>query len=234
MKHIYVFLLSSLMLVQCKNRTEDVDSSLGPIKSNFVSSYARLDSLGFNEVYDNGAVKGANTSVKNIRLEIVYQAKEVFRCNDSDTLNRNKFKTYARLYKDTSFNKPAALSFNGEPCMIDTISKIEILCNRSYDDSHPVGVSLNDVVKILYCCAADYINNHYSAQHDSLISLKTLTLQEFNKNRNYLVGIGASSLLSFLISPKESGEYIFTVKFCLENGKVFIHQFKPISLEGKM
>jgi hypothetical protein len=234
MKHIYIIFLTSLLFAQCKKNIDNEDCCLGSIKDNFVLSYATLDSLAFNVVYDNGAVSNVNTSIKNVRLEIKYIAAEVYSYNDTSILHKNTFKTYARLYKDTSFNKPVDLCFKGVPCMLDTISKIDLTCNRLYDDNHTSDMSLGDIVKITYCSAMDYINNNYSAQHDSLINVKTTTLKEFNMNYNYLVGMGASSFLSLLIPPKESGEYSFTLRIYIKDGRLFTYKFKPILLESKM
>lgn len=234
MKHLLLLLLTSILVTQCKKTTSDDDCCLGGIKNNFVLAYATLDSLDYNVVYDNGDVNNVYTSINNIRLEIKYIIDDLYCYNDINTLHKNMFETYAHLYKDTSFNKPTAQCFEAQPCMLDTISKIDVLCNKSYDDNHAAGKSLGDIVKITYCCAADYINNHYTAQYDSLINLKSSTLQEFNKNYNYLVGIGASSFLSFLVPPKESGEYIFTLKMYIKNGKFFIYNFKPILLGSEI
>lgn len=220
-------------MLQCEKTTKNEECCLGPIKSNFVLGYATLDSVVFNVDYCNGAVDSVKNSIYDIRLVINYTAKEVFRYNDTNTLYKNKFNMYARLYKDTSFNKPVDLCFKGTPCMLDTITKIDVVCNRLYDDNHATGVSLGDIVKITYYCAADYINNYYTAQHDSLINLKTSTLQEFNKNYNYLVGIGASSFLSFFSPPKESGEYIFTLKIYIKDGRLFTYKL-PILIESKI
>jgi len=232
MKHIYIFLLTSVLFYQCDITDHGQDGpGLGPIKKNFVLSYAALDSIAFKVVIDHVPVSNLNT-INNIRLEVEFIPDEVFSHNDKSELNRNIFKKYARLYKDTSFNKTSSLGFH-HTCMIDTISKIDVLCNRSYDDNHLSDVSLSDIIKIYYSCAAYYINNHYTSQYDSLKYIKNITLQEYNKEDNYLVAM-AESFLSFLVPPKESGEYIFTIKVYLKNGRHFIYKLNPILLEGKI
>ena len=73
-----------------------------------------------------------------------------------------RFMEIAERNGDLSYNRYEPEFIFSNTCCADNFKSIEIKClNAAWDEAHPAGSSLNDIVSIHHCSYADYIHKGY-------------------------------------------------------------------------
>ena len=127
------------------------------------------------------------------------------------------FKEYAEYYADTThltehmIEENDASGFDG--CVLPLIA-IDVVCNKDFDQDHPAGSKLNDILLYnqrleSYLFLQDKSNN--GKPISSIADFKPRKLSELPENPVYLME--SNFEIIFDHSPSSPGTYEFTVKF---------------------
>lgn len=223
MKTIYsiALLLALCVSFSCCTfeRHEPIGPGLGRISQYYVITYLKVDSIaGEARFWTN------TQSTDSLDFYVEMRGKDVY----TDRLNKEQFLHYARLYNDTACYKPVSDIFT-EEALTDTVTNITIVCDKAYNAAYPAGNSLNEIVKIRYLSAKEYIESGYD---DSFInSGREIPLSDFNLQNNYLVG--TVFRFTITIPPDKTDSYSFTVTVEMKSGKSFSLQYSSVVLKGK-
>ena len=150
---------------------------------------------------------------------------------------------FLKMHGDTLFHECNPTCPPG--VIMDTLLSISYTTNKIYDTKHPANTPLDDIVKIQYNTAKQYIQSGYkgktyTSEGDSIPYLKQETLQEFNAHpkENYL--IYRNFYISFTSPPDVGGDFIFTVTYKTRYGSYYDNKINivtkdlpQVTLKGK-
>ena len=232
MKNITLAIIVSCIFIQCKNDSSTTINSLGPNVKNFVSSYLLVDSFSLDVISDTTLLPPEIISFR-LLSESDGDINKTYAHYDSGE-GKAVFYNIAKLYKDTSYNRPVSGVFS--ICLLDTITKISISCLEEYDQRHKAGALLNDIAMIKYYSAKEYIENGYVDPNKESLDIcysgnMKIPLEQFNTNLNYLVQ--PLFFISLTSSPDYTGTYVFLITIKTNGGKSFSYKTESVSLEGK-
>jgi hypothetical protein len=142
-----------------------------------------------------------------------------------------KFQKLAKKYGDTNYN--GYHFFKGGACIIDTIKNISIICNKQYDEKHPKGSVLNDIIDIRYTDAKIGLNDK-TKSYDPFNYMIKEKLKTFNQRKDKFL-IGSYFDFYFIKAPDKKGEYTFTLhyNYKIKDRTQFKIEFDPIKIKGK-
>ncbi len=205
---------------------------------NFVQEYFIPDSVTVEEYPVN-----ASHSTDNEVLEIRFWGTSV-----DERTNPELFGYYARLYGDTGYGQYLLPGSN--MAVAEAFRKISVVSDTDFDEKHPAGTPLDDIVCLRSESAYEYIRSGYK-QEDEYVNcrkpLKELALDDmtlmrytaaFKKNmwdKKYYAwgGYNISGLkedkynnltLSFLKQPEKSAIHRLTFIFTQTNGKTIMNE----------
>jgi hypothetical protein len=123
-----------------------------------------------------------------------------------------QFRELAKKNNDTCFNRDG--SFGG--CLVDPVESINIVSDSDYDDVHPAGTSLNDIIYIEFRSATEFVASGYTDEkYDTkkhpydLLEIEPLT-QFLEKKRNLVDGFFG---FIFHHLPTKASEHNFTIYY---------------------
>ncbi len=132
------------------------------------------------------------------------------------------YKEYADYYGDTTHLKDHKGVFMGissiENVCVLPLTAIDVTCNKEFDNNHPAGSSLNDIIYYKQSLELyEYLKNkkYQGEEFDSPIC----SIQDFNPRKlntlpdNPVYLMESKISLTFDHKPSASGTYEFTVKF---------------------
>lgn len=114
--------------------------------------------------------------------------------------NEVLYNELCNYFGDTSYNKDIYYYMGAgyNESYICDIESINITAETDWDDSHPAGTLLNDLVKINGHSYFDYIKNGYA---DYLDQMFEYTLTDINKNGIYCLAFGIRLRIQFSSLP---------------------------------
>lgn len=191
------------MLFSCRTNEPVIDGAV--FSKNFIQMYVWPESLQMNDKITNG--------------EIHFSIEGTL-CGQQD----NGFCELADKYKDISFNRPIAM-FTGI-ALADTIESVNLTSDTDYDDMHPAGSSLDDIIKIKYKTSEPFIKSGYKKQ-ESAISYGyeeyLCLLKDINPKRMILVN--PKDLALVFPKPISNANHNFTLTIKTTDGRECQKQF---------
>ena len=143
-KLILFLYLSSFAFIGCNEKEEitgDIDGK--SLSKNFVQVYIVNNDFKL-------------TPYANHYIHIQFLGNEVIQNNKND---EKLYHQISKQYNDLSFNKKLIPFQN--IVLSNKLKKINVTCDKAFDDKHPVGSSLNDVVMLCASSCWGYIQNGY-------------------------------------------------------------------------
>jgi hypothetical protein len=188
--------------------------------------------MGYDESVDSILVLGftlVDTGFRTIRFEN-FNESERKRKKDKDSLFI-VHKHYAELYGDTFFVHGDGRIAGEGGVIQDTVLLIDLVSNTEYDENHPVGTSLANILKIKSVNSLRvYISNGYQLKEDFN---REMLLSEFNEQShlNYLLRFYAR--LIFTKAPAKTSTHTFTIHYKERSGKHLQYTMDPITIQGR-
>lgn len=144
----------------------------------------------------------------------------------------DKLSYFSKLYNDTSYNN--FILPGSQQALAYPLDKITLSCNSDYDDKHPAGTPLDDIVKLKFTSYLDYIENGYQYpewyKKEKGYGLGEIPfeyyLSEINSDNTKLASRGVHRLI-FTELPNVAGEYNFTLELTT-NGETFTATFTHV------
>ena len=136
MKRIYILLLSLLTLCSCEE--QKITGAL------FSKSFLQ----GFIDIKE---IVSGNIS-NNDELYFMFQGENIARGNPL-------YDELCTKYGDVSYNRYMVPFSN--PCLVDTITSLDLICNTDFDNNHKKGSSLNDIAILYYSSPLEFIKSGY-------------------------------------------------------------------------
>ena len=136
MKKIYILLLSLLTLCSCEE--QKITGAL------FSKSFLQ----GFIDIKE---IVSGNIS-NNDELYFMFQGENIARGNPL-------YDELCTKYGDVSYNRYMVPFSN--PCLVDTITSLDLICNTDFDNNHKKGSSLNDIAILYYSSPLEFIKSGY-------------------------------------------------------------------------
>lgn len=211
MKRLILIFISLIALCSCSSNNDDPKYAAVGITPYLISNYLLLEKITCTQ-----------SDLYNNEVYLRYYGEN---CGD-------KFSYFNKLYNDTSFNKgnyPGAHQALAYP-----IDKITLSCDSDYDDKHPAGTPLDDIVKLKYTSYLDFIHNDYQYPEGYKKEegyrlgeiLFEYYLSEIN-NDNTKLASRAVSTITFTELPTVAGEYNFTLELT-SNGETLTTTFTHV------
>lgn len=207
MKRLIIICISLFALSSC-NDTKCTGMWYTPF---FISNYLLLEEITCtpSELYNNEAY-------------LIYYGEN---CGD-------KLSYFSKLYNDTSYNN--FILPGSQQALAYPLDKITLSCNSDYDDKHPAGTPLDDIVKLKFTSYLDYIENGYQYpewyKKEKGYGLGEIPfeyyLSEINSDNTKLAS-RAVSTITFTELPTVAGEYNFTLELTT-NGETFTTTFTHV------
>ncbi|MBR4439939.1 MAG: hypothetical protein IKS00_00165 [Bacteroidales bacterium] len=201
-----------------KNDTEEIDTTFTTKSDNYQNNN--------NELHEGGDKIKTNHCIESF---IFCNNIKLFSDNDNNIAvvltgtsveeGDVRFNLLTQKYGDTSYK-----GYNGAPgyhriVIADTITSVSIKCDNDFDNNHPVGSELGDIVSLHVYSLYKYIKSGYSLQfpenHDGKLykgymwEYTTVKASQAKKTNTEL--ISPDFYLSFDTTPENNGKYIFTI-----------------------
>lgn len=133
-----IITLLSILTVSCKTNYMGFEDPV--YRKSLIQTYVKPEGLHAGPSYIE---PGLDTVMLRTPID-VYLYGEQYEYGTSE------FESYANQYGDTSFNNWICLTPPRGVVSTDPITKIEVIALDDYDDTHPKGSLLNDILKIGY------------------------------------------------------------------------------------
>lgn len=232
MKKILLIAISSIVLINISCSSDNDDEQAKRYSKNFIAGY--VDNV--KSFYITDISEGVDVSHNILR----YQCQ--LRCDTatdvSEYHNIERFKELARYYKDTSYNN--LISMGSPRCLSEPLLSISVISDTKYDDAHPAGIPLDDIVRLRAFSPFKFIQSAYTdffyPSEDDIYNGNVLIdnikteyfpinkqLNELDENDLILLCAEWSSDGICLIFPKElpvNKEHNITVTVKFKNGKI--------------
>ena len=127
-------------------------------------------------MYDDICVRRSNDNSKHLDLYSKTSKRVDFRSEGNDKI---EYENICKANGDTCYNR-YIYTPSGLPIIMTEyphFSKINVYSNKDFDEEHPAGTPLNDVIDIIYHSALEYIRSGYTAE-SSLYEKKVKRLSE--------------------------------------------------------
>lgn len=142
-------------------------------------------------------------------------------------VTRDTFWKYAERYGDLDYNKEVATPFDNIALAFPFV-RATLVSDTGFDEDHPAGTSLGDIVRIYWSSPYEYIRSGYN---DGIGIWKNKLLSELKENDLFLIGIQLGGLfyarelhidagitLVLESEPESPGKHTFTFSIVDENG----------------
>ncbi len=152
--------------------------------------------------------------------------KEVF-IDTNDIIN--PYKKYAEYFGDTILktHHGTGAEYSGSNICVMPITGIDVTCDKNFDEKHPVGTPLNDIIQYLgYKNLYKYLNEKDENGVPLHQGKRLYDFYQHTLDTNYCYNVTLSDIpehplimaiehftLEFTHTPTEHGRYEFTVKF---------------------
>jgi hypothetical protein len=243
MSIIYLFNACTEVIVDNNN---PVDTSWGPVSKYFVNAYIEpklKDTIvGYNiDTVDDSRISsfqlenpilelivGFNTPEEDVIRERLYPEELWYPQEKVD-----HFKELAIKNRDTSFNRDGSFG----SCLVDPVKSINIVSDADYDDAHPAGTSLNDIIYIVFRSATEFVESNYTDEkydtkkHPYDLHFIEPLDQFLEKKRNLVDGF-----FEFIFHhlPTKALTHNFTVYYDDTAGRHFEIPVKSVSVEKEI
>jgi hypothetical protein len=247
MKKIMFLLLAVICLfTSCKEVVYDWDHPdkipWGPFSANYVTAYVypKLEDAKASYYIENWESDRASFKLEEPSLMIIL----LFNTPEENVIRErlytnelwypqekvDKFKELAIKNNDTCFNRDGVFG----SCLADPVESINIVSDSDYDDAHPAGTSLNDIIFIEFRSATEFVESGYTdEQYDvkknpyDLHFIEPLT-QFIEKKRNLV-----EECFGFIFNrlPSEDSEHNFTVYYDDVAGRHLEIPVKSVSIK---
>lgn len=248
-KFMFIILLVVYFCTACNKVILDVDDPIDipwvPFSKNYVNAYIEpnLDdtvTFWYTENWETDRfsfkleepslvlVFGFETPEEEVIRERLYPEELWYPQEKVD-----KFRELAKNNRDTCFNRDGA--FGG--CLVDAVESINIVSDSDYDDAHPAGTSLNDIVYIEFRSATEFVESGYTnEQYDikkhpyDLHFIEPLA-QFIEKKRSLVDGCFGFIFNHF---PTKASKHNFTIYYTDAAGRHFEISVNSVSVETDM
>jgi hypothetical protein len=154
-KIIAIISVILLILNASCNKDDSKDQESMWYTENFVWGYVdNVQSFYISDIY---------FSLDNLNNILFYACQ--LRCRDNNSYAVNKesdpvrFDSLSRYYKDTSYNN--LKNIGDPPCLAEPLLSISVVSDADYDDIHPAGTLLDDIVKLNALSPWKFIQSGY-------------------------------------------------------------------------
>lgn len=214
------------------------DSYITPEKANLSSDYKNIIGHWYSIELKKLICKLDSTSTEDNKQEDakyynftdVNRLQKYFEKNPHYIINEieieetdvlSPFKEYAEYYGDTAHIVPhffGELGHLHQNVCINPVLTIDVTCNKDFDETHPKGTKLNDIIyyeqhldTYNYLQNKDNIGKRLYSESGDIEEFTPRKLSDFKDNPLYLME--SEYHLIFEHEPIEPGTYEFTVKF---------------------
>lgn len=143
-KLLYTTLLAAGLLYGCKDTESDVPPPDGSVYSeNFVQLYILNEDIILSRYSD-----------RYIRMEFTGEV-----VGNTDPAQSATYDRLSLRYHDRTYNRRILANHNY--ALANSLSGISIICRNDFDEAHPAGAAINDLVKLCASSCREYIGNGY-------------------------------------------------------------------------
>lgn len=154
------------------------------------------------------------------QIRLLFSGERIVQNSDDSV----RFWEYARAYNDTSYNKEGVVS-GFDFTLPHTCQSITVVSDADYDETHPAGTPLDDIVDIMAESAYEFIASNYTVYDN--IRFET-DLQRFNQKGMPL--IGKYIYLHFSTAPSRESLHRFTIIWKSDAG-TWEYKMKPVFIK---
>lgn len=142
-------------------------------------------------------------------------------CFNSDPEVWEQFGEIATRNNDLAYDRSDLWqSYHERICPAEQYARISIICpHAAWDDTHPAGTELADIVQIEFYSFAAFIGNGYSGEAYKVIKKRISDLHENDLNLAVIQGVNCPRLHFDTLPP--SGAYTLNVKLVTTAGKEY-------------
>ena len=165
----FVACVLAVSMIGCEEENEANDGTASVKSKNLVTGYVFPESMSLKSEYDSSCV------VLYVRTDGLLASRKLlpsleFRNLAEDELSRRArlFDSMSIVYKDTAYNGFVPIGNFGYCALAYPIDTISIVCNANYDEDHPAGTDLSDVV---YVTNYSFGNNVLSGYEIKLVGV---------------------------------------------------------------
>lgn len=158
------------------------------------------------------------------------------------------FDSIANRHHDTNYNRTyvtadaPSLRFSSDAyprANISDIISLTVTCDTMWDDQHPAGEPLNDIVELTTYSYRQYINSGYddnlfpgadfpqNRKPNGMLTEQTMLLSEMQVS-DFDLTMHETSYLRFLIKPTKPGTYPIKMTVELDNGRHIVSECKMV------
>ncbi len=133
------------------------------------------------------------------------------------------FRQYAEKYNDLSWYGCQGVPIEN-PALANELTRVSIVSDADYDELHPAGTPLDDIVRLSWSSFYPFVENGYTG--DRVVSYDK-TLDELEPEELILVALSAGPVeLRFVTAPTEEQVHTVTLTITDDNGSTFIKMKK--------
>lgn len=139
--------------------------------------------------------------------------------------NLDEFLRLAEANGDTDYNKPMRNLMSRHTCFARTIREVHVVSNFDYDDAHPAGTSLDDIVCIWIESFAPFIRSGYRFDYPSdeygIVPELHRSVRMLSEPQTDIGLVMASEVFSFgftALPEAHNRKYSFTFTFVMADG----------------
>lgn len=228
---MFLLIVQVLLFHSCNVMTYNVFSS-------YVNTYYDYDSIALS-VTDYGNIRISNDTIST-HHEYYW---------NSTGQNKVVYDSLCQAHNDLSYNKERGYIVGPDwgHCSVFDIAHIDVVSNANFDEQHPAGTSLNDLIYFISVSPKKFIDSGYNYSYDwanetpqifeiepemynfrnssesSNYSPINKRLSEMSVDEMVMLPPNYFGYLIFDSSPISIKEHTFKVTFSLSNGKV-IHK----------
>ena len=154
--------------------------------------------------------------------------------------NAAKYDSLAKAHNDLSYNRKTLIM--GNSCLYRRTTGIHVVSDVDYDEAHPAGTYLDDIMRIRFTSAEDYLATGYTSLEQYLgqttgpasyygnVPIVNLDLSEdldeFNQIQRKLIPFDFGFNLTK--APERTGTHRFTIIYMNEDGVELSATVEPI------
>lgn len=194
------------------------ESKDGPTELIFMQSYITQYVDGPLELYGWSDHKSIGIPA-NCLLFCKVKAEELYGTPSYGSTGQeaDHFLEIAKRNGDLSYNRDEPANIFGNICCADNFKSMQVKClNAAWDEAHPIGKSLNDIITIHYTTYQEYVHSGYPENYEWQNGQGVRTLSNLSKDD--LTMISPTINLYFAITPV-TGEYEMEVTLVTMEGE---------------
>lgn len=209
MKKLFLAVLIAFTMFSCEERNDKPQNSYTS-SPHYVSDYIVPSSIKVIPISDIFLVEFNGTIYPTFK-------GDGYKYNDT-------VKSFSELYGDIYYT--GAVKAGLHPALAYPIDDISIVCNNNFDDEHPAGGPLDDIVKMNYKSYYNFIKNGYQPYAENLpneqdVDSFSWCFEDINAEKTKLISLkNKFTTINFASQPEKAGEYTFTLEMTI-NGETF-------------